>query len=384
MNLFGDEEEVLDNAEGMDAAAEPTVSLLPPKENDLCLGHERNEDEILKLFNSGKMPHALVFAGAEGIGKFTFAYRTARFLLSQELEDPNQDALFGPEPSEPPKDMNVGVDHPVFRRVAAGGHSDFFTIGRLFDEGKGQYKGGVEIAEVRKVAPFLRMTAAEGGWRVVIVNDADTMNRASQNGILKILEEPPKNTLLILIAHRPGALIPTIRSRARVMHFDPLGIDDMRSLLQKQGHHLAQDELHALYTLSEGSIGRALDLIDQGGLDVMGRVISMFEDYPSWKWSQLHVVAEDYARANNATSFAMFQNVMQWIARQMAVCKARGQSLPAGPMSALPQFSELVQKSPLERLLEICDNLNEHFEKVNRGNLEKRQAVLKAFSIFTG
>ena len=384
MNLFGDEEEVLDSPKDLDVETIERAGLLPPRDNDFSMGHERAEAEILKLLNAEKMPHALIFAGQEGIGKQSFAFRVARFLLSQEVSDPNQDALFGPEPAAPKDTLAIESDHLVFRRIAAGGHSDFLHIDRKFDENKGQYKGGVEVAEVRRVAPFLRMTAAEGGWRVVIVNDADTMNRSSQNAILKILEEPPKNTLLILIAHRPGALIPTIRSRARVLNFQPLSFDTMQALLQKQGHALGQGELQALYTLSEGSIGRALEMIDQGGLDVMGKVITMFEDYPEWKWQQLHVVAEDFARANNTASFTMFQNVMQWIARQMAISKAREIPLPAGPMSALEQFRHIVEKSPLERLVEICENLRDHFEKVDRGNLEKRQAVLKAFSIFTG
>lgn len=383
MNLFGDDEEVLDSAESMDEAAEPFVGLMPPRQNPLSLGFEAQEEFLLTLFNNGKMPHALIFSGAEGIGKQTFAFRLARFLLSQTIADPNQDALFASKEPAQPSSFDIGEDAPVFRRVAAGGHSDFHLVDRQFDENKGVYKGGVEVAEVRKVAPFLRKTAAEGGWRVVIVNDADTMNRNAQNAILKILEEPPEYTLLILVTHRVGALIPTIRSRARVINFQSLSMDNMQALLQKHGHALGPGELQALYTLSEGSIGRALSFIDEGGLDVMGRVISMFEDYPDWKYSQLHVVAEDLARANNTASFMMFQNVMQWMARQLAICKARAVGLPAGPMSSLIQFREILEKSSLENLTKICDKLQDHFETVNRGNLEKRQAVLKAFSIFT-
>lgn len=383
MNLFGDEEEVLDSAESMDEAAVPRVGLMPPRENPLSFGFEAQEEFLVRLYNSGKMPHAFIFSGAEGIGKQTFAFRLARFLLSQQIADPNQDALFGPADPIVATSLDLAEDAPVFRRVAAGGHSDFLLVDRLFDENKGVYKGGVEVAEVRKVAPFLRKTAAEGGWRVVIVNDADTMNRNAQNAILKILEEPPQNTLLILVAHRAGALIPTIRSRARVLNFQPQSLETMQTLLQKQGHVLAESELQALYTLSEGSIGRALSFIDEGGLDVMGRIISMFEDYPDWKWSQLHVVAEDLARANNTASFIMFQTVMQWMAKQLAVCKARARGLPAGPLSSLAQFREILEKSSLDNLTKICDKLQEHFDTVNRGNLEKRQAVLKAFSIFT-
>jgi DNA polymerase-3 subunit delta' len=386
MSLFGDDaqdEPVRETDLTLDDVDVVPAGEILPKDNPVCFGHNVQEQGLLKLYNADKMPHALIFAGAEGIGKLTFAYRTARFLLAQEITDPNQDALFGPAEPEPTTTMDIAPEHPTFRRIAAGGHSDFKIVDRLFDDAKGRKKDSVEVAEIRKVAPFLHMTAAEGGWRVVIINDADTMNRSSQNAILKILEEPPDNTLLILIAHRLGALIPTIRSRARVINFQPLSLEDFQALLQRQGHHLAQNELQALYTLSECSIGRALDLIDQGGLDVMGKVITMFEDYPDWKYSQIHVVAEDLARANNSHGFLMFQNVMLWIARQLTIAKARGHALPSGPLSSLDLFDTVLQKSSLEGLMRLCDTLQEHFESVNRGNLEKRQAVLKAFSIFT-
>lgn len=388
MNLFGDAAEdapvhETDLTRSESGESIEDVAAQEPKNNPLCLGYGGQEEAILKLYNAGKMPHALIFSGAEGIGKLTFAYRLARFLLTQTLADNAQDALFAPEEPVLATSMDVAPDHPVFRRIAAGGHSDFLVVQRLFDDLKGRRKETVEVAEVRKVAPFLRKTAAEGGWRVVIINDADTMNRSAQNAILKILEEPPAHTLLILVAHRPGALIPTIRSRARVLNFQPLEIADFQALLQRQGHYLGSGEVQALYTLSEASIGRALELIDQGGLDVMGKVITMFEDYPDWKFSQIHVVAEDLARSNNTHGFTQFQNVMLWIAQQLAKAKARGQALPAGPLSALDLFADMLQNSSLERLMRICDDLQEHFHAVNHGNLEKRQAVLKAFSIFS-
>lgn len=386
MNLFGEdiEDDLLEGADDNISVEEAPAGMLPPRENPHFFGHDDLEEGILKLFNSGKMPHALIFAGAEGIGKQTFAFRLTRFLMTREVADPNQDALFCPEPQAEAANLDVSFDNPVFRRIAAGGHSDIIVVDRKFDEDKGQFKASVEVDEIRKIAPFLRMTAGDGGWRVAIINDADTMTRNAQNSVLKILEEPPDNTLLILIAHRPGALIPTIRSRARVINFSPLTQGDFQTLLSKQGHYFSPEEISALYTLSEASIGRAVELIDGGGLDVMSKVISVFEGYPDWKWSQIHVIAEDMARSGNSDGFMMFQNVMNWIARQLTVAKARGQELPAGPMSALDLFEDMLKKSSLEGLIRICETLQSHFETVNRSNLEKRQAVLRAFSIFTG
>jgi len=386
MNLFGEDlVEDEDIAEGDEQLSpnEPPAGILPPRENPLFFGHDAIERELIKLYNSGNMPHALIFAGGEGIGKLTLVYRLTRFLMSRQIINPNQDALFGPEPQAEATTLEIAPDHPVFRRIASGGHSDFILVERKFDEDKGVFKPSVEIDEIRKIAPFLRMTAAEGGWRVALINDADTMTRNAQNSVLKILEEPPANTLLILVAHRPGALIPTIRSRARLISFAPLDFEHFSTLLRKQGHSLSAPEMQALYTLSESSVGKALELVDGGGLDVMGKVIALFEHYPNWKWSQIHVIAEDMARSGQNESFHMFQNVMLWIARQLTIAKAREQRLPDGPLSALDLFSDMLQNKTLAELTGIYETLKAHFDAVNRSNLEKRQAVMKAFSIMT-
>jgi len=88
--------------------------------------------------------------------------------------------------------------HSVFHRVASSGHADLMTVEREFDEKKGRLKNDISVESVRRIHPFVRMTAAEGGWRVVIVDGAEYLNASSQNALLKVLEEPPKKTVLIL------------------------------------------------------------------------------------------------------------------------------------------------------------------------------------------
>lgn len=382
MNLFGDENEAV---EPLDEIFESTdfpdpVKLDEPKNSNVFLGHEDVEKNLLKLFNSNKFPHGIILSGPEGIGKFTFAYRLARFLLSQEISDPNQDALFGDVEVIDHESMALAQDHPVFSRVSSGGHSDLLVIERIFDESKNKYKAGVEVAEIRKVTPFLRMTSGEGGWRVVIINDADTMNRNAQNALLKILEEPPEHTVLILVTHRPGALIPTIRSRSRVFNFSPLSLDTMQTLLSMHGQLLSEEEVEALYGLSAGSIGEALGLLEEGGLDVLGRIIDNFKSYPDFSWPDIHVMAEDMARANNARSYDAFVGILKWVSKEMVNAKARGYGFESGPLSA--HVFQGILGSELPRLVALNDNLHEHFERVEKSNLEKRVAVLKAFELF--
>ena len=213
---FVDEDSFFEE-EGANASA-PTSSLAPPRENGEVLGHDIIEQSLLSLYNNDKLPHALIFAGPMGVGKTTMAFRVARFLLKHGSADSNQDSLFGDAPA-PPTNMHVPADDPVSHKVASGGHPDLRTIERPMDERKGTRKNSVDVETARTIAPFLRMSASEGGWRIVIVDEADTMNYFAQNAILKILEEPPPKALLILICNRLGAMIPTIRSRCRTFNF---------------------------------------------------------------------------------------------------------------------------------------------------------------------
>ena len=359
-----------------------TATLQPPRLMDTCLGHEHVEREIIEQFENGRMPHGLIFTGQKGIGKATMAYRLARFLLKQQSTDPNQDALFGAE--ETPSiqtDFNLPSDDPIFRQVASGGHPDLLTVEREYDSTKDKYKAQLAVDEVRKINPFLRMTASkDDGWRVVIVDDADTMNRNAQNAILKVLEEPPPRTCLILVCHRLGAMIPTIRSRAHTVSFKSLSIEHFTKLLSVHENSQNTTLDQNLYDLAEGSVGKAIQYIEQDGLETLEEIITQFNDYPNWSWPKIHKLGDQMAKTGRDQAYSNFAFLLPWVFSEMIKRKARGQELtiPALQTNALQQ---LYQQSSLETLLKICENLKEHFDRIERANLDKRQGVFGAFTI---
>ena len=233
-SLFDDELDDIEDEfsqfdEGSVAVSVSPQGFLPPRESDLFLSHTDIEQRLLQMMTAGKMPHGVIFRGQKGIGKATFAYRLARFLFKYGGQGSADAGLFG-EAAPPawPDNMDVARDDPVFRRVASGGHPDFMAL----EPAEG--KTGLDVDQVRTLIPFLRRTASDGGWRIVIIDDADTMNRNAQNALLKILEEPPANTALILIANNTSAFLPTVRSRCRTFDFKPLDQDSFSQLLQRQ------------------------------------------------------------------------------------------------------------------------------------------------------
>ena len=195
----------------------------PPRANACLIGHRAAEEELADGYLHGKLHHGWLICGPKGIGKATLAYRFARFLLAGGPKDPG---LFG----EASGGLAVDESDPVFQRVAQSGHGDLFSVERGYDEQKKRLRSDIIVSDIRGLAGFFSRTAAEGGWRVAIIDAADEMNNNAANAVLKVLEEPPANTVLLLVCHRPGRLLPTIRSRCRMVALNPLSADNVTDL----------------------------------------------------------------------------------------------------------------------------------------------------------
>lgn len=361
-------------------AAEPE-GLLPPREATECFGHQNVETALLDMINASAVPHAMIFNGTVGIGKSTMAFRLARYLLKHGITDESQDSLFG-DASASADSLSIPFDDPTFSRVISGGHPDLLTIERQTDAKKGTKKSTVDVETARKVAPFLRMTSSDGGWRVVIIDDADTMNRNAQNAMLKILEEPPKNALLILITHRLGALIPTIRSRCRVLNFDPLDSDILSDLIIKEvGGTLGADQKQILTAMAQGSIGRAKEIIDANGIEMAEQVLTLLQSSPNLNWVDIHHLADQTGRAGQDAAFKMLERTFLWMVESIIYAQARNTS-PITPFNQ-EAYAPILNSKNLNEWLVVLEKLQMHFNQIWHSNLDKRHGVLEAFKIIS-
>lgn len=339
------------------------------------IGHEAAEAAFLDAWNSKRMAHAWLICGPRGIGKATLAYRIARFVLSGGGGAGGTN-LFG-EP-ELPTSLEIDPHHPVIRRISSGGHADLKVLERTWtDDKKTKLKSEIPVDDVRGVGGFMSLTPGEGGWRVVIVDAADEMNRSSANAILKVLEEPPRNALMLLLSHSPGRLLPTIRSRCRRLVLRPLADDQVTLLLRRSNPDLSPEDAHALARLAEGSIGKAQALAAQGGLELYRQMVGLLAGLPRLDVPALHAFADGVAKGDDA--FRTVTELLLWWLVQAAT-RGAGQAAPeAVPGEALLQ-TRLVAAAGLEPWVQLWEKTQSLFSRADAVNLDRKQVLLNAFS----
>jgi DNA polymerase-3 subunit delta' len=316
----------------------------------LC-GHGEAEQMLLEAYRSGRIPHAWLIGGPSGIGKATLAYRMARFVLAN------------PDPTAPAvrkaTSLALPDDDRTVRRIAAQGHPDLLVLERVVNEKTGKLYTVIRVDDVRRTVPFFGSTAGEGGWRVSIVDTADELQYPqAANALLKILEEPPRNALLLLLSHAPARLLPTIRSRCRRLSLRPLAADDVaRAAALALNRDAEEPELREAASLSEGSIGRALTLLEGPALALRKRVVDLLERLPTVDPQALHALGDALGGFEPQRLASFIDAVNEWLADRLASA----------------------DRDRMLRIAEAWDKVNQAARDADEYNLERKPLVFSVF-----
>ena len=345
----------------------------PPRENPELVGQEAAARILVDAWTSGRLPHAWLLTGPRGIGKATLAYRFARFVLANGGEGA---AL----PDGKPQTLALDPGEPVFRRVASGGHPDLLTLqGGDIHPDTGRATEGIVVAQVRKAVDFMRLTPAMGGWRVAVVDAADSMNTNAANALLKCLEEPPKRALFLLIGHAPGALLPTIRSRCQRLSLAPLDDTKVTELLKRYRPQSTGADRELALHLADGSIGEALAISDAGGLDLYREFVRIVGTLPDPDISAVHTLGDRMARGSAAENFATFSRLVdRWLSgmiRSISTGRPRIESVD-GEQATIERLAHL---AGLEEWLEVWDKVKQLLSRAEYANLDRKQVVISMF-----
>ncbi|ETX29731.1 DNA polymerase III subunit delta' [Roseivivax isoporae] len=248
-----------------------------PRETRALVGQAAAEAAFLNAWATGRMHHGWMLTGPQGVGKATLAWRIARFLVATP-PPADDDGLFGAP--EPPATLDISEDHPVARRSRALSEPGILLLRRGANDRGDRLAAEIRVQDVRDLKRRMTMSAADGGRRAIIVDAADDMNVNAANALLKLLEEPPANTVLLLVCHQPARLLPTIRSRCRELRLSPLGPDDMARALGGAGADIDPARTDALAELSAGSVGAALRLLNLDGLALYAEFMDILGGMP--------------------------------------------------------------------------------------------------------
>ena len=325
-----------------------------PHETSVLFGHAEAEQTLLAAYRGGRIPHAWLIGGESGIGKATLAFRMARFVLA--YPDPAMPAV------QKAKSLAVPADHPVTRHVAGQAHSDLLILERVINEKTGKLYTVIRVEDVRRSVPFFGSTAGEGGWRIAIVDSVDELNKESENALLKVLEEPPPRALLLLVSNAPGRVLPTIRSRCRMLMLRPLAAEDVaRAAAAALGESEVTPEIRAAAKAADGSVGRALMFLEGNALELRQKLIDMLDRLPELDPRGLHAIGDGIAGTEAATLAAFMDTINAWLSSR----------LRNGPQEG----------RRLARVAEVWEKVNRAGREADAYNLDRKPFVFSVFGL---
>jgi DNA polymerase-3 subunit delta' len=318
----------------------------PPEQTRVMFGHTAARDTVLDAHEEGKLHHGWLVHGPRGIGKATLAFDLARALLARS--------------SDQPAEM-------VSEQIAQGAHPNVTLLRRRPNPKTGRFGTQITVDDVRRVNSFFQHSSARAGLRIAIVDALDDLNRNAANALLKTLEEPPASGLFILIAHRPGTVLPTIRSRTRSLSLQPLSpYDTERAVTAQTDAEDASDLEHAL-SLAHGRPRKAFEVLrlaDSAALDALETWLSHSERHSGT--DHLEITAALTAKRDSGGFHLALERIADWLAaetRHAALTRAGGswrlESLLAlwDKAQALAQEQQIYNLDRQQTLLTILDDV---------------------------
>src|ERR1700716_1742484 len=296
-------------------------------------------------------------AGAQGIGKATMAYRMARFVLAHR--DPLAADVQNAET------LRVDPSDPVARHVAAGAHGGLLPLERSLND-KGVMRTVITVDETRETIPFFGSTAAVEGWRVCIVDTVDELNPSAANALLKILEEPPRQSLFLLVSHAPARVLPTIQSRCRKLALRPLAASDViRAAAEAANIAIDDPALAEAAEEAEGSVARALTLLGGDALKLQQRTAALLATLPRVDPRELHALGDALGGSDRVALSAFIDSVDRWMSERLRADDANANA-------NLPR---------LARLAEVWEKISRAARDTAEYNLERKPLVFSVFGL---
>lgn len=303
-----------------------------PREVFVQEGAEAAEAEFLGALHAGRLHHAWLLTGPEGVGKATFAYRAARRLL-------------GARPAEGLGPLGAAPDDPVSRLVVQKAHPDLLVLEREAEDGKP--RKFIPVDEARRLPEFFSKAPGAAPYRVAVIDAADDMNVNAANAILKTLEEPPPKGVLLLVSHAPGRLLATIRSRCRRLAFGAWSVERTAGFVRDRTG-LEGEDARRIAEMSGGAPGKALELAARGALEMDRMALSILRRLESPDLGELQALADGFRGAEGQGRFELFFQRLADHVRRLAVEQAGADAPPLDGLDRMARDWEMLSALPAQ------------------------------------
>lgn len=326
---------------------------LHPRDQFAFFGHREGEGAFLEGLRSGRLHHAWLIGGPQGIGKATLAYRVARTVLDPRKSNDTSIDSFRTSP-----------DSNVSRQISALSHPNLSVLRRAPATDKKAASTTIPVDAVRKALNMFGSTAADGGYRVCIVDSAEDLTIASANALLKVIEEPPPRSLFLIVSHAPQRVLPTIRSRCRRLLLRPLDDEHIKAAIRSLGepwNEVPEALLDQALPYGEGSVRRTLELLDADKVAFIEQVTRILDGLPRTDTKQILTLAEALAKRDADDSYELtLETIERWVSGRLREQAALG-------------------AARLAPLVEVCEKIGQTAREIDVFNLDRRPFVLSLF-----
>ncbi len=385
-----------------------------PKINPYLIGQLAAEEYFYNAFSSGNLHHSWLIVGPKGIGKATFAYRIARYIFSRQKEntgidlnldlDSNKyiedssddtevendffDSIDNFEPSKTTENIDSKLDtidtsplkifhkDKIFDKIQQGGIADLMVVEREWsDSSKTKLKTEIVIEQIRKLKEFFSKTSYEYAFQIAIIDSIDDMNINAANALLKILEEPPKNSLILLISHKYETVLDTIKSRCQILKLKTLSDENLNLLITKHLPNITEVEKQKLLKLGCGSIGNVMDIYNNDGLDIFEIFYDAVKENVNNKNSKifelLNLIGNDWQKLNIFIN--IYTNFLDLIIKQ-----TRGLTVDFID-NKQQEIMKFFKKSNSDDIFKIREQSLDEFYLVDKLNLDYFSVIISCF-----
>ncbi len=351
-----------------------------PKVTKNLFGHQSAEQEFINCYKSGKLHHGWLITGSKGIGKATFAWKVAKFLLTQSINDQEENGLLGIYGNKN-SDIDENPNRSITARILAESEPRLAVIRKSYDEKRKTFRSSIRVDEVRQLKSFFSLSVADGGCRVAIIDCADDLNVNAANALLKTLEEPPKNTVFLIISHNAQSLLPTIKSRCRELRLNSLADSDLFCALNQINLTIPENDSEIYSILGSGSVGNSISLFQHDGAALYRTLLLFLNQVPNIDGYELQKLIGSVSGNKNKSRLELLVRLLNIMVARISKAGIMGNSPSHNFLKDEKEIFEKLCPTPniAKKWAELAQTQSERLKHGLAVNLDPGSMILDTF-----